>query len=530
MNWSVLRDVLCDINQLSHPQINVKTLKNKRIEDSTKFSTSVKYNILANYTEPITPMVRNSFILQTSTDRYTLIAPNKYLMWNWIFTIKKFYLIYLQRNRDVLTNNSAENRNLSTALKTLYKYHHYYEQRLFLNECETSQSEKHFEGLLILHSIGLSNISCRCTLDAETMIISCQDQNSSQPPIELSLVHLYSISISREYPSPQPYDLKFTCVSSRISVGALASAMRRGNNAKDFGVTPIESKDANQQTTMTSSWHPGKILIEGTKLTTSVVKTVVKGTLDGTTTIAKGTAELATSAAEGLVSIPIAAVGLSLQRDEITTTCVVNSPFATETTTKPIIGVAPYWDSTYLMKMDRRIISESNSFGVSDGPCGVMVHLVTKNKSENTEFFLGSKFIPYTEIIPKDSLRFVDDYALESRGGLESDVMESTFTLDCDIAFRIDLIRGRNLLPPPRSNTINTILTHPLDSFLKLSTLATSTVGLTSPRAGDADRQPRVTCSFVNWKGAPVSHAKHYRYPSYLSPLISIVHKLFPIH
>jgi hypothetical protein len=100
---------------------------------------------------------------------------------------------------------------------------------------------------------------------------------------------------------------------------------------------------------------------------------------------------------------------------------------------------------------------------------------------------------------------------LNTRGGLESNLLESTLALDTDIAFRIDVIQARNLLPPPRSNTINTILTHPLDSFVKLSTLATSTVGLTSMTDGGTDRHPRVTCSFVMWKGTPVPNGKSYR-------------------
>lgn len=512
LNWSIFRDMLCDINQLSHTNssLNYSSVKHKRIENSTKFSNSIKFNILANSSQLISPMVRNSFILQTSTDRYTLIASNKYLMWNWILTIKKFYLLYLQKNRDVLSNSSVENRNLSAALKILYQYHHHKDHRsLIEDDLENDDCERYFEGTLILHSIGLS-ITCQCTLDSRTMILSCQDKSSSEPPIQLSLVHLYSISISREFTTHQPFDVKLTCVSARLSATALAAAMKRGNNVKEFEVTPIESKLIHEPSAI--GWHPGRILIEGTKLTTSVVKTVVKGTLDGTTTIAKGTAGLATSAAESLVSIPIAAIGLSLQHEEITTTCVVNSPFAPQISTQPIVGLTPYWDSSSIIKLDRDTLHESNSFGVSEGPCGVMVHILTKNNSDQTELFVGSKFLPYTEILPKDSLSFVDDHSVNTRGGLESNSLESSFALDTDIAFRIDVLQGRNLLPPPRSNTINTILTHPLDSFVKLSTLATSTVGLTSPIAdGGTDRYPRVTCSFVMWKGTPVPHGKSYR-------------------
>jgi hypothetical protein len=511
LNWSIFRDMLCDITQLSHSNtssLNYSPIKHKRIETSTKFSNSVKFNILANSSELISPMVRNSFILQTSTDRYTLIASNKYLMWNWILTIKKFYLLYLQRNRDVLSNSSVESRNRSAALRILYQYHHHKDHQLLIQDLEGDNSSRYFEGTLILHSIGLS-ITCQCTLDSRTMILSCQDKSSSEPPIQLSLVHLYSISISREFTTHQPFDVKLTCVSARLSVTALAAAMKRGNNAKEFEVTPIESKLIQEPSAV--GWHPGRILLEGTKLTTSVVKTVVKGTLDGTTTIAKGTAGLATSAAESLVSIPIAAIGLSLQHEEITTTCVVNLPFAPKISTQPIVGVSPYWDSSSIIKLDRETLHESNSFGVSEGPCGIMVHILTKNKSDQTELFVGSKFLPYTDILPKDSLSFVDDHSLNTRGGLESNLLESTLALDTDIAFRIDVIQARNLLPPPRSNTINTILTHPLDSFVKLSTLATSTVGLTSMTDGGTDRHPRVTCSFVMWKGTPVPNGKSYR-------------------
>jgi hypothetical protein len=548
-HWSSLRDMLCDINQLVPPlstftssaateaeaAASLSAVKWKRLQNS-QFSNSIKLNLLTKTTELVPPMVKDSFVLQTSTDRYTLIASNKFALWNWILAIKRATLIYLQNHpcgdknyeSHMTTVGDKSTSHFLSTLRIFYQYHHYEDHCLALgphtsavHSEDKKNNQRYFQGNLILHTIGLSNISCQCTLDSETMVLSCQAQSSSsEPPINLSLSQLVSISISRDYPTHQPYDLQCTCVSGRVSVINLASAVKQGKNVKEFDVKPLESQEEVLAAAATTGWSPGRILIEGTKLTTSVVKTVVKGTFDGTTTLAKGTAELATSAAEGLVSIPIAAVGLSLQRDDISFSCIINTPYARDLSTPSITGLAPYWGSSHHIKLDQQTLHESNSFGVHEGPSGVILHLLATNKSEATQYVLGSKFIPYTEIIPRDSLSFADDHAKETRGGVESNVRESTFALDCDIAFLIDVVKGRNLLPPPKSNSMSTILTHPLDSFVKLSTLATSTVtsfasssvsGSVTPAAVSSDRQPRVSCSFVKWKGSPVLNGKVYR-------------------
>jgi hypothetical protein len=590
-NWSIFRDMLCDINQLSPQRTNFLSPSSsssthhrsaatrwKRIQDS-KLSNSMKLNLLTKTTTLIPPMVKNSFILETATDRYTLIASNKFALWNWILAIKRAALLYLQNHPPLHTSGhgDSDNKNshfntsgekmvtshphLISALKILYQYHHYEDHCLALSphshpsqengsnsNSNSKDAHRFFKGNLILHTIGLSNISCQCTLDANTMILSCQ-ASPSEPPIELSLTQLSSISISREYPTHQLYDLQCTCVSGRVSVINLASAVKQGKNLKEFEIKPIESQEtlstaATAAAAMNTSWNPGRILIEGTKLTTSVLTTVVKGTYDGTTILAKGTANLATSAAESLVSIPIAAVGLSLQQNEmISFTCMINIPYARDliTPSSSLTGsLSPYWNTNHSHKINQQILFESNSFGVHEGPSGVIFHLLAWNKSEGSQYILGSKFIPYTELIPKDSLSFVNDqYSHQetsssscssnsnsnstssgSRGGIESNIFESTFVLDCEIAFRVDVVKGKNLLPPPRSNSMNTILTHPLDSFVKLSTLATSTVtgfasGTSStsntPITISSDRQPRVSCSFVMWKGSPVHNGKFYR-------------------
>lgn len=531
MNWSILRDLLYDVKQLKTNNINsndleILPIKNKKIEHTTKFSYAIKYNLFSNTSEIMTPQYRNSFTLQTNTDKYMFVASNKYLMWTWIKTIKKFYLRYLQNNKEIISSNSVERRNTSTALTLLYQYHHQVDGLLF-HEYQQNDNERYYEGILTLHSIGLSNIVCKCILDSQTMILSCQDKIlTNEPPIQLSLVNLHSIHISRDFSFHQPYDLKLTIVSARISVTALADSLKRVENGlnefklKKSTVENDKEKEELENNNNTQGWHPGRIVIEGTKLTTKVVKTVVLGTLDGTTTIVKGTAELTTSAVEGLVSIPIAAVGISLQKEEITTKCVINSPFIPSIYTSPIVGIAPYWDTPNIFKINKQILQESNSFGVMEGPCGIILHLLSKNKNNQNDCFLGSKFIPYTQIIPKDSLTFVDDETIKTKGGIESSIFESTFTLDNDIAFKIDVIRARNLLPPPSSNTINTLITHPLDSFVKLSTLATSSIGLTNPIDEKTDRQPRVSCSFINWKGLPVSNSRIYRYYLFIYLLI----------
>ena len=104
MNWSVFRDLLYDIKQITASTIinddnktnndlnnlQMLSIQNRKFEHTTKFSYAIKYNILSNSSEIIAPQYRNSFTLQTKTDKYIFIASNKYLMWMWIKTIKKF--------------------------------------------------------------------------------------------------------------------------------------------------------------------------------------------------------------------------------------------------------------------------------------------------------------------------------------------------------------------------------------------------------------------------------------------------------
>ena len=461
-----------------------------RIEGNTTLSRAVRIHLTTNTCEWMPPQLNHSFVLETRQHSYTLVAPNVFMMWSWIRTIRRNYMAYHMMKE---TREGREGEGIGVG--SLYQSYH-------MPHVEGPDLEASLSGTL---SVQLNDqlYACRCSLSG--LLMECIDlTNDTRETILLKLHDLQSVILSQDYAEAQAYQLAVNLESGRVSVTTWddLSRVERGSGVVDTGPnTPLEKK--------VSKWYPGRAVVKGVQLTSKLVTGVVKGTVQGTTLVVKGTADLATSAATGIVSA--AATGLGVVQGEVATFPVLQTPHSRALMSDPVSGIAPYWDKHCLLSVDKFMVGEvlDNSADGDLRPVGALAHLVgIKDKIETV---LGSKFLRYEDLIPDDSLSIVKDDTLQSVGGRTSDIAEISFHLDEDVEFIVEVHGGENLLPPPSSESLSTIITHPLQTFVNVSTVAVATIGLTAHASQSHDRSPRITGSVVRHDGRTIDKSRKQR-------------------
>jgi hypothetical protein len=488
-----LRDMLADLRSLedkSSPGMSPLSFQRNhylRLQNSTKFYRALNMNLLDNTTKVVFPQPNLSIKILTNSNSYTLVAENKHMLWAWLKVFRRSLVTYHLRLESQGVTSRGPGR---VPISKLYKNYH-------LPELEYDRAES-YTGPLSVRIDSFTTIKCECTLRSRDMILRCCEVGRMTAPVELDLSEMVSITCSREFPLFESNDLRVHLLGGRLPGTALKDALKRGK----VGVGGFEVAESLGPSQTGPSWYPGKVVYKGTLLTAHLAKSVVVGTVEGTSTLVKGTAGLATSAAEGLVSASATAVGIKIEQEEISTMVYVNPPNAMAVLTKSVSGLAPYWDTPLLLKLGSEILNDV--FNSTTGPYGVILHLMSEY--EEKECHLGSKFIPYSEILPPQASITVDDSSRTGRGGLPSTILDKSFSMDTEIAFTVEVVRAVGLLPAPDSDSINTIISHPLDSFVNLSSLAAtavgSSVGKVSTSKTSESRNPRVDCSFAKWNGS----------------------------
>lgn len=502
MSWTKLRDILRDVNKLTACDIDpsladgvevappqMSSVLLRRIESDTLLTRAVRINLYKNTCEEVPPQFRHSFVLETKHHVYTLVAPNVFMMWSWVRTIRRNFMAH-----NMMRENS-EGASSVVGVGSLYRSFH-------MPHVEGAEEEGSLTGILSVQLKG-QLYKCRCSLHG--LVLDCKDLNDDTAAlVSLNLQGLQSIVLSQEYEQNKTYELSASLESGRVSVTATVDAARRQRSSGVITTspnTPAPSTD--------SGWYPGKAIVKGTMLTGSLVKNVVKGTVKGTTKVVLGTADLATSAAGGIVTA--AAVGLGVPQDEVVTVAVLQAPYKRAVISETVTGIAPYWDKQCIIKMDRFMVGEAVD-NTPDGqlrPAGVLAHIV--GISNGSETVIGSKFLRYEDIIPDNPLNRVRDDGLEECGGLSSEISEVSFSVDEDVEFIVEIHAGENLLPPPSSDSLDTLILHPLNTFVNLSSVAVASVGLTTRNSLSQDRSPRIFCSMANHNGTSVFKKKKYK-------------------
>jgi hypothetical protein len=496
ISWTKLRDILQDVDKLlacdvandmgaSPPSVGSVLLR--RIEHDTLLTRAVRINLYQNTCEEVPPQYKHSFVLETKNNVYTLVAPNVFMMWSWVRTIRRNFMAH---------NMMRENRESESAVGVGSLYGSFHMPHV------EGADEGPLTGILSVQLKG-QLYKCRCSLHG--LILDCKDLNDEGADVvSLNLQTLKSIVLSQEYEQTRAYELSTSLESGRVSVTAMADAARL-QRASGVITTGPSTHTANKD----SGWYPGKAIVKGTMFTGNLVKNVVKGTVKGTAMVVLGTADLATTAAEGIVSA--AAVGLGVPQDEVVTVVVLQIPYKRSVISDTVIGIAPYWDKQCIIKLDKFMVGEAVDDS-PDGemrPAGVLAHVVGIGNSNET--VIGSKFLRYEDILPNDPLGRVRDDCLDDCGGLSSDIAEVSFSVDEDVEFIVEVHGGENLLPPPSSDSIDTLILHPLNTFVNLSSVAVASVGLTTRSSLSHDRSPRIVCSMARHNGKTIFNKKKYK-------------------
>ena len=108
-------------------------------------------------------------------------------------------------------------------------------------------------------------------------------------------------------------------------------------------------------------------------------------------------------------------------------------------------GIMPYWNkckNIYLSMNDIYSILNRSMTG-DDKAAGVHLHMLMGE--EGREKVLGSKFIPYSELLPADSMKSNILQNIDA----PTKPFDKVYCLDTFFGFRVDVIRGENLLMPP---------------------------------------------------------------------------------
>jgi hypothetical protein len=490
LHWSHLRDLLYDDKQMSVSGSRDADKENTKMfvplkfrKYDIKYMRACKIDILTGDTVKLPPNTRRfTLFLQTTQHAYTAIAPNEFVMWTWIRTIRLYHYLYQLKHRRM------------TRVDMLHA------SRQHASGMRNSEDDLTFGAPLML-TVGDQSVNCHGVLNGETMSLLCTETVCSRrTTTNLDLSDLVSITVSTDVEECSPYDLQVTILSGRLSSSPQVNAQ------SDANVNPLSMDGCTileQQSQAKEEWKPLFFLKKGGQIGANIVM----GTAEGVISVASGTAStvlsMASGVTEGVLNVVQSSASVATGgswNTESKTRVVICAHGIRDQSTEAVKGHNPYWNKSFLVGMGANQLTPE--YSKSHG-----IFLFLFSGPDGNEQLSGQKFVLYDHLIGENALHEVDPKSATARGGGNSRIREITVPIDNEIELRIEVAKGVRLLPPSAVSPIaGTLLSDPLSVLDKLSSIA----GLSQTVSNSVDRDPRLVISFVRWMGSEKSNDGKY--------------------
>ena len=403
-HWSYYRDVVNDINSLfsskirgsvklfTKPLDQIKVTRNLGAEVVSSATTPMRIHLQTNSSSLSHYQLRDHSVALECVggDVYTFTAFNRFICWDFIKSLRRLYYYSVASKAD-------------KCQKTLLLHQlHYSSDSGDDEECQGGINFSRRLKVVTRHESGVY----LCRLQPSSMRLSMININSNMEAFYIPLDdNLKFLHISSEHEEYRPYDIKLNIISADLPRDTVKIASHLHGATTD---------DANKH-------GIGHFL----KDTSALI------------------AETSTAVASSIISVIIPSSPV--------TKIVVNFPNASHFETHDIEGFSPFWDDTCHVRVRLpQLYPCSNTEGNdqdTEEAIGIIMHLLFV-ALDNSVSVLGSRLIPFSDLIQQDSMESLSENSSSTVGGLSSTPLQTKFDLNSDIKLHVRVLRGENLLPP----------------------------------------------------------------------------------